>query len=640
MQGNQDRCLFRQLLPYGIFESRIGKVFDRNIVIKVDRDSPSSFTTYINGRFISTLESDIVRRNEDSCIEASSTSIIPTRQIAVTLTIFDQEERELADAYAKAIRNPRGDVWTLMRKRCKQLWMRQRKRSRRTVQKAYNPVTTPGYYFLRLYLAKRLPVLTQRILAFFPFETEDTSPSRIKCREIETPAGPPPSFSTAERVKGGSDRWVPGTPPTLLRNAKIWTGARNGTEVVYRDDPLDRGVIVAVGYLPPNLVERTRRNNGGQEVKLVDAGGKWITPGNIDGLNTHDDACKLVVAGGVTRTQILPGSADYVVQVAKLRYQTVAYRRPFCHVQDTAAVKTHTDNTAKHAWTPCGTSATHTTKHSRSEAGHWVGLVEEGKEENFPKDLQWESLVDVLRGRVKLSIHCYEAVGLDGIARLSNEFKFTFASFHPLERLIFFLTYLRRPGKKREIYRDPNSSLVCSQNMWGLLEFEQGTVKAVFNLEPEQMTVFIEYGRIVSSDIMATLLELKSEYQNATGKTLQLTFSGGSEAHLLAKEIASAGVSVILTSPRPYPGTWEQRRILPGPPLSKQSSLLALLNAGVNVAIGVVDESSARNTRFEVAWAALESNGTMTRAQAIALASSNLSLTQGAGFEVIKFLPS
>ncbi|KAG5723784.1 hypothetical protein E4T56_gene9357, partial [Termitomyces sp. T112] len=48
----------------------------------------------------------------------------------------------------------------------------------------------------------------------------------------------------------------------------------------------------------------------------------------------------------------------------------------------------------------------------------------------FPYDLQWEALVDVLRGRVKLSVHCYEAVDLDAIVRLSNEFKFPVASIH------------------------------------------------------------------------------------------------------------------------------------------------------------------------------------------------------------------
>lgn len=60
---------------------------------------------------------------------------------------------------------------------------------------------------------------------------------------------------------------------------------------------------------------------------------------------------------------------------------------------------------------------------------------------------------------------------------------------------------------------------------------------------------------------MATLLALKAEYEDVTGDSLQLTFSGASEAHILSDEIAAAGVSVILTSSRPYPGSWEQRRM-------------------------------------------------------------------------------
>lgn len=66
---------------------------------------------------------------------------------------------------------------------------------------------------------------------------------------------------------------------------------------------------------------------------------------------------------------------------------------------------------------------------------------------------------------------------------------------------------------------------------------------------------------VENADIMATLLGLKAEYEGLTGKRLELTFSGASEAHLLAKEIADAGVSVVLTSPRPYPDSWQQRRM-------------------------------------------------------------------------------
>lgn len=62
-------------------------------------------------------------------------------------------------------------------------------------------------------------------------------------------------------------------------------------------------------------------------------------------------------------------------------------------------------------------------------------------------------------------------------------------------------------------------------------------------------------------DIMATLLRLKDEYETHSGGKLRLTFSGATEAHLLGHEIARAGVSVIITQSKPFPETWEQRRM-------------------------------------------------------------------------------
>ena len=79
-----------------------------------------------------------------------------------------------------------------------------------------------------------------------------------------------------------------------------------------------------------------------------------------------------------------------------------------------------------------------------AEAGLWNEL----DDQKFPDDLQWEMLVDVLRGRVKVGYvhwetetyrstlpsqianHCYEEVDFDDIVRLTNEFGFPIASFH------------------------------------------------------------------------------------------------------------------------------------------------------------------------------------------------------------------
>jgi len=66
---------------------------------------------------------------------------------------------------------------------------------------------------------------------------------------------------------------------------------------------------------------------------------------------------------------------------------------------------------------------------------------------------------------------------------------------------------------------------------------------------------------VENADIMATLLRLKEEFEAHSGVKLRLTFSGATEAHLIAHEIARAGVSVIITQSKPFPDTWEQRRM-------------------------------------------------------------------------------
>lgn len=53
---------------------------------------------------------------------------------------------------------------------------------------------------------------------------------------------------------------------------------------------------------------------------------------------------------------------------------------------------------------------------AKALAGEWKGLGD------FPEELKWEALVDVLRGRVKVHNHCYEAVDLDNMVRVSISF--------------------------------------------------------------------------------------------------------------------------------------------------------------------------------------------------------------------------
>ena len=66
---------------------------------------------------------------------------------------------------------------------------------------------------------------------------------------------------------------------------------------------------------------------------------------------------------------------------------------------------------------------------------------------------------------------------------------------------------------------------------------------------------------VESADAMLSLLRLKDTVEEESGGPLKMVFSGATEAHLLAKSIAEANVGVILTSVRPFPHTWESRRM-------------------------------------------------------------------------------
>lgn len=85
-----------------------------------------------------------------------------------------------------------------------------------------------------------------------------------------------------------------------------------------------------------------------------------------------------------------------------------------------------------------------------------------------------------------------------------------------------------------------------------LIGYHQGKVRLVVDVE--------------SADIMATLLRLKAEVEHKfftetnIHTKLRLTFSGATEAHVLARELRHAKVGV-LVHPRPYPYTWELRRM-------------------------------------------------------------------------------
>ncbi|KAF8974242.1 carbohydrate esterase family 9 protein [Flammula alnicola] len=815
-----------------------------------------------------------------------------------------------------------------------------------------------------------------------------------KCQALNVLPGPPNNFH--QRTQ--SDRHVSGTPPTLFRNASIWTGRVSGHEVVIGDLLLDKGIIKEVGSIKESVLDSYK------DLVVIDAGGAWITPGivdlhshlgvdsapalrgsddtnslkglvlpwlrSLDGLNTHDEAYRLSISGGVTTANVLPGSADAIGgQAFTIKLRPTAERSSSSMVLEPPHTLngTHVDPSLPPRWRQmkhaCGENPSRVYSGTRMDTiwafrqGYDTARKIKDKQDDFcvkalngqwndvgefPEDLQWEALVDVLRGRVKVHNHCYEAVDLDGI--LTNEFKFSIAAFHHAHETYLVPDLLKKAyGKtpavalfatnaryKREAYRgsefaarilaenglkvvmksdhpvlnsrhllheaqqahyyglphnlalasvtstpatvlgydhrigfikpgydadivlwdshplalgaapkqvfidgiaqikEPHTSkkptafqrvpktpdfgkeaedalkydglppleakksysdIVIFTNVHSVFLRREAEVQEVFSISEAGVAgvVVVEHGNIVcmgvsldcpsaqyaktvqridleggsispslisygsrlalnhidgeasandgrvynplksdppsilgegpviravdglqfatrdallayragvtagvtapsssagavlqdvtalhitidssspsvsthiaalrnllqgggegelgahfesvvqgtlplvievqSADIMATLINLKKETEAESGTSLQITLAGANEAHILAKEIGEAGVGVILAPSRPFPGTWKSRRILPGPPLTQDNSVAALSAHNVTVGVGVEEQWSSRNLRFDIGWAALEANGSLSRSDAIALASVNL----------------
>ncbi|KAH7928042.1 hypothetical protein BV22DRAFT_1083961 [Leucogyrophana mollusca] len=836
-----------------------------------------------------------------------------------------------------------------------------------------------------------------------------------KCQQLNAKPGPPANFHTRTQ----SDRFVSGTQATLLRNASIWTGNDAGNEVIQADLLLDKGIIKFIGHARQSLLDNY------EDLVTLDLSGSWVTPGivdlhshlgvdsapalrgasdtnsrkgpilpwlrSLDGLNTHDDAYRLSISGGVTTANVLPGSANAIGgQAFVIKLRPTDERSPSSMLLEPPFTINGSvvDPSLPPRWRQmkqaCGENPSRVYGNTRMDniwafrqaydtarkikesqdnycskalAGQWNELGD------FPEDLQWEALVDVLRGRVKIHTHCYEAVDLDGLVRLTNEFQFPIAAFHHAHETYLVPDLLKQayghtPAAaifatnaryKREAYRGsefaarilaengidvvmksdhpvlnsryllfeaqqahfyglptnlalssvistpakvmgqdhrigfiregydadvvvwdshPLSLGAAPKQVWidGISQLESphvstkpatsqeapttpnfdkeaadavkydglpplapvrsktgfivfGNISSVFarsggeiqqvysamdvsergvvvvkdgamtchgvksncldalasvedaewidleggsispglttfgsplGLEDIQgeastqdgyvldplsqdipdilagheliravdglqfasrdaliayrsgvtaavvapksrgflsglSTVFatgaahkLEKGAVIqdvaaihiaighgnsgpsvgtqiaalrhellghaaqsqfsslskggiplvievqNADIIASLILLKKEFEQHTGGKLKLTLVGAAEAHLLAKEISEADIGVILTPSRAFPSNWESKRILPGPPLTKESAITILLAHGVTVGVGIEEQWSARNTRFDVAWAALEGDGHISKSQALALSSVNL----------------
>lgn len=181
--------------------------------------------------------------------------------------------------------------------------------------------------------------------------------SLAKCDAIAAPVGPPADFHKRTR----SDRAEKDLQDVVIRNATVWTGLEHGSEVLHaRDILLSQGLIKHIAHTRDN--EFLRSAAEAAKVKVIDAAGRWVTPGlvdmhvhlsvgalpalsgdddvnsigkntnpylrTIDGMNQHDVSFRTSLAGGITTGLVLPGSANSMGGQAF----PIKYRQPSSHL--------------------------------------------------------------------------------------------------------------------------------------------------------------------------------------------------------------------------------------------------------------------------------------------------------------------
>ena len=277
--------------------------------------------------------------------------------------------------------------------------------------------------------------------------------------ERETPSPRPPLDLPARFPSMDYGRTELPAPPrqVLIRNATVWTQGPQGV-LEEADMLVTRGVIVQVGRDLPIP----------QGAKVIGAEGQHVTPGLIDphlhtsilgGVNETGDAITSetriadvmtgdnvwlyrLLAGGLTATSLLHGSANPIGgqnAVIKLRWGDLPQD---LLIPDAApGLKLALGENVKRASSrfPNTRQGTEQLIRDAFQAALAYGESRERYERDgaglpVRRDLQLESLLEVIRGERQAHVHAYRQDEMLMMLRLAEDFGFTIASFeHTLE---------------------------------------------------------------------------------------------------------------------------------------------------------------------------------------------------------------
>ena len=243
---------------------------------------------------------------------------------------------------------------------------------------------------------------------------------------------------------------------TLITNAFIIDGA--GGEIENGSILITDGRITAIGT-----------DIDGGEAVVVDAGGKFVTPGIIDihshlgnypspSVRAHNDGNEITspvtsevfaehgvwpqdpgfdeaLEGGITTLHILPGSANLFggrgVTLRNIASRTVQGMK-FPNAPYT--LKMACGENPKRVYGNKGGPGSR----MGNVAGYrknWIKATEYKKKrdkggDDFKRDLQLETMADVLDGKVLVQMHCYRADEMAIILDLAKEFDYKVTTFH------------------------------------------------------------------------------------------------------------------------------------------------------------------------------------------------------------------
>ena len=212
-------------------------------------------------------------------------------------------------------------------------------------------------------------------------------------------------------------------------------------------------------------------------VEVVNATGRWITPGLIDvhshlgvypspSVNAHDDGNEMTapvtaevwaehsvwpqdpgfsraLAGGVTTLQILPGSANLfggrgvtLRNVPSISYQGMKFPDAPHGLKMACGEnpKRVYGNKGKAPSTRMGNVAAYRAAWIRAQkyAADWAAYESNDEEDKQPpvRDLELETLAGVLSGDILVHMHCYRADEMLTILDMADEFGYRVGTFH------------------------------------------------------------------------------------------------------------------------------------------------------------------------------------------------------------------